>query len=168
VLQIDLTVQHPDVIDNLTVSGWSSLCFTEMAFAGSLPAEINLDNYTLSITYRKTISNLVGHVNTNGGWTVLGWHRTPTQHPFAFSIALPTIPATFCNVSHSNLLVQAQLTTPMSSGLPAHFRFKCSKKNITNVRTLPRGISFLYLRGPLFSINPRPHAFHSRALLGGS
>jgi len=68
-------VQHPNVTDNLTMSGWSSLCFTELAFAGSLPTKINLDNYALSITYRKTISNLLGHVNTNGGWTVLGCHR---------------------------------------------------------------------------------------------
>jgi len=105
VLQLDLDIEHPDIANPLMVAGWSSLRFTEMAFAGSLPAEVNLDNYALRMTYRRTISSLVTYVNANGGWTILGWHRLGVTKDASISGAEDTTTFSENSTMHFEMVV---------------------------------------------------------------
>lgn len=80
VIQCDITVEHQSLATPITMTNWSSLSFTEEClFDKKLPTEINTNNYALTRTYRTSINHVVNHINQNGGFNTIWWHRLGLQ-----------------------------------------------------------------------------------------
>jgi len=77
VLEVDVTILNSSIP---MVESWRSYAFTKSLVNGVLPAEV--DPATLARAkieeFRATFKTFVNHVNGNGGWAILGYHRRGT------------------------------------------------------------------------------------------
>ena len=78
VIAHDLIISKTDTNIDIEIESFSSLKFSKFYLDGNLPQKLtflDLDNTKFMRDIRTSIEKCVNYINSNGGWTVVGWYK---------------------------------------------------------------------------------------------